>query len=71
MFNFCILSLQTGFSGNLIILSVLYYGGQMMNQSLITIGGLSSFLLYAAYVGISIGGYYYYIVIHLLCFQND
>lgn len=46
----------TGFSGNLIILSVLYYGGQMMSENIITIGGLSSFLLYAAYVGISIGG---------------
>ncbi|GIY79627.1 ATP-binding cassette sub-family B member 10, mitochondrial [Caerostris extrusa] len=42
--------------GNLIILSVLYYGGTMMNENQITIGSLSSFLLYAAYVGISIGG---------------
>ncbi|KAF8764683.1 hypothetical protein HNY73_022736 [Argiope bruennichi] len=47
---------MTGFSGNLIILSVLYYGGSMMSTNQITIGGLSSFLLYAAYVGISIGG---------------
>ncbi|KAG8192164.1 hypothetical protein JTE90_027805 [Oedothorax gibbosus] len=47
---------MTGFSGNLIILSVLYYGGFMMSEQQITIGGLSAFLLYAAYVGISIGG---------------
>ncbi|GFU54517.1 ATP-binding cassette sub-family B member 10, mitochondrial [Nephila pilipes] len=47
---------MTGFSGNLIILSVLYNGGSMMSTNQITIGGLSSFLLYAAYVGISIGG---------------
>ncbi|GIY24325.1 ATP-binding cassette sub-family B member 10, mitochondrial [Caerostris darwini] len=47
---------MTGFSGNLIILSVLYYGGTMMSENQITIGSLSSFLLYAAYVGISIGG---------------
>lgn len=48
--------LQTGFSGNMIILSVFYYGGIMMNESQITVGELSSFLLYAAFVGISIGG---------------
>lgn len=32
----------------------------MMNENTITIGALSSFLLYAAYVGISIGGKYAY-----------
>ena len=47
---------QTGFSGNMIILSVFYYGGIMMNESQITVGELSSFLLYAAFVGVSIGG---------------
>lgn len=46
----------TGFSGNLIILTVLYYGGLMMHDAEITVGDLSSFLMYAAYVGISIGG---------------
>lgn len=46
----------TGLSGNLIVLSVFYYGGMMMTESQITVGELSAFLLYAAYVGISIGG---------------
>lgn len=50
------LFLKTGFSGNMIILSVFYYGGIMMNESQITVGELSSFLLYAAFVGVSIGG---------------
>ncbi|XP_001604666.5 ATP-binding cassette sub-family B member 10, mitochondrial [Nasonia vitripennis] len=47
---------MTGLSGNAIILSVLYYGGVMLSDSTITVGNLSSFLLYAAYVGISMGG---------------
>ncbi|XP_008474017.1 ATP-binding cassette sub-family B member 10, mitochondrial [Diaphorina citri] len=46
----------TGLSGNAIILSVLYYGGVMVSYETITVGNLSSFLLYAAYIGISIGG---------------
>lgn len=46
----------TGLSGNIIVLSVLYYGGLLMVNSQITVGELSSFLLYAAYVGISLGG---------------
>ncbi|XP_053983168.1 ATP-binding cassette sub-family B member 10, mitochondrial [Hylaeus volcanicus] len=46
----------TGFSGNVIILSVLYYGGVMVSTSSITIGSLSAFLMYAAYVGISLSG---------------
>ena len=45
-----------GLSGNLIILSVLYNGGMMMNEAQITVGDLSAFLMYAAYVGISISG---------------
>lgn len=47
---------MTGFSGNIIILSVFYYGGIMMSEAQITVGELSSFLLYAAFVGVSIGG---------------
>lgn len=47
---------MTGFSGNVIILSVLYYGGAMISDSSLTVGSLSAFLMYAAYVGISING---------------
>lgn len=50
------LFLQTGLSGNVIILSVLYYGGVMVSDANITVGNLSSFLLYAAYIGVSLGG---------------
>ncbi|XP_076648336.1 ATP-binding cassette sub-family B member 10, mitochondrial [Halictus rubicundus] len=46
----------TGFTGNAIILSVLYYSGVMISNSTITVGSLSSFLLYTAYVGISLNG---------------
>lgn len=46
----------TGLSGNIIILSVLYYGGGLVTESALTVGQLSSFLLYAAYVGIALGG---------------
>lgn len=47
---------SSGLSGNLVVLSVLYYGGIMMTEAQITVGDLTSFLMYAAYVGISIGG---------------
>lgn len=47
---------MTGFSGNVIIISVLYYGGVMITSHTLTVGNLSSFLLYAAYIGVSIGG---------------
>ncbi|XP_046571175.1 ATP-binding cassette sub-family B member 10, mitochondrial-like [Haliotis rubra] len=46
----------TGVSGNAIVLSVFYYGGLMMTESQMTVGELSAFLLYAAYVGVSMGG---------------
>ncbi|CAD5121263.1 DgyrCDS9794 [Dimorphilus gyrociliatus] len=46
----------TGLSGNVIVLSVFYYGGIMMSTSSLTMGDLSSFLLYAAYVGVALGG---------------
>jgi ATP-binding cassette subfamily B (MDR/TAP) protein 10 len=45
-----------GFAGNFIILSVFYFGGGSIAENLITIGDLSSFLLYSAYVGIAISG---------------
>ncbi|XP_043284876.1 ATP-binding cassette sub-family B member 10, mitochondrial [Venturia canescens] len=47
---------MTGLSGNIIVLSVLYYGGVMITDATITVGNLSAFLLYAAYIGVSIGG---------------
>ncbi|KAF7282438.1 hypothetical protein GWI33_002668 [Rhynchophorus ferrugineus] len=47
---------MTGFSGHVIIISVLYYGGVMVSSQEITVGNLSSFLLYAAYIAISVGG---------------
>lgn len=40
----------------MIIISVLYYGGVMISSNDITVGNLTSFLLYAAYIGISVGG---------------
>lgn len=46
----------TGLSGNMIILSVLYYGGAMISDSSLTIGSLSAFLGYAVYVAISLNG---------------
>ncbi|XP_048520993.1 ATP-binding cassette sub-family B member 10, mitochondrial isoform X2 [Dendroctonus ponderosae] len=47
---------KTGFSGHVIIISVLYYGGVMVTSNELSIGHLSSFLLYAAYIGVSVGG---------------
>ncbi|XP_025831787.1 ATP-binding cassette sub-family B member 10, mitochondrial-like [Agrilus planipennis] len=47
---------MTGLTGNVIIISVLYYGGVMVSAHDITVGNLSSFLLYAAYIGVSLGG---------------
>uniref|UniRef100_A0A4W3HKD5 ATP binding cassette subfamily B member 10 n=1 Tax=Callorhinchus milii TaxID=7868 RepID=A0A4W3HKD5_CALMI len=46
----------TGLTGNLIILSVLYKGGLLMSTAHMTIGELSSFMMYAFWVGISITG---------------
>ncbi|KAL0983813.1 hypothetical protein UPYG_G00133090 [Umbra pygmaea] len=46
----------TGLSGNAIILSVLYKGGLLMASEHMTVGELSSFLMYAFWVGISIAG---------------
>ncbi|XP_056113121.1 ATP-binding cassette sub-family B member 10, mitochondrial [Rhinichthys klamathensis goyatoka] len=47
----------TGLSGNVIILSVLYKGGLLMASEAMTVGQLSSFLMYAFWVGISIAGF--------------
>jgi len=46
----------TGLSGNMIILTVLYYGGSLVTSDVITVGNLTSFVLYAAYVGIGFSG---------------
>ncbi|TEA40967.1 hypothetical protein DBR06_SOUSAS20710027, partial [Sousa chinensis] len=46
----------TGLSGNLIVLSVLYKGGLLMGSAHMTVGELSSFLMYTFWVGLSIGG---------------
>ena len=46
----------TGLSGNMIILTVLYYGGSLVTTDVITVGSLTSFILYAAYVGIGLSG---------------
>ncbi|XP_058022720.1 ATP-binding cassette sub-family B member 10, mitochondrial isoform X2 [Ahaetulla prasina] len=46
----------TGLSGNLIVLFVLYKGGLLMGGAHLTVGELSSFLMYAFWVGISIRG---------------
>lgn len=35
---------------------MLYSGGLLVGEQVITVGELSSFLLYAAYTGVSIGG---------------
>ena len=48
--------MQTGLSGNMIVLTVLYYGGSLVTSDIITVGNLTSFILYAAYVGIGFSG---------------
>ena len=47
---------MTGLSGNMIILTVLYYGGNLVTTDVITVGQLASFVLYSAYVGIGLSG---------------
>nr|XP_046240118.1 ATP-binding cassette sub-family B member 10, mitochondrial [Scatophagus argus] len=46
----------TGLSGNIMILSVLYKGGLLMASHHMSVGELSSFLMYTFWVGISIAG---------------
>ncbi|XP_075966407.1 ATP-binding cassette sub-family B member 10, mitochondrial [Anarhichas minor] len=46
----------TGLSGNIMILAVLYKGGLLMACQHMTVGELSSFLMYTFWVGISIAG---------------
>ncbi|PWY87184.1 ABC multidrug transporter Mdr2 [Aspergillus sclerotioniger CBS 115572] len=47
---------STGFMGNMTILTLLYVGGGMVQSGGITIGELTSFLMYTAYAGSSMFG---------------
>lgn len=47
---------STGFMGNMTILSLLYVGGGMVQSGAISIGDLTSFLMYTAYAGSSLFG---------------
>ena len=47
---------STGFMGNMTILSLLYVGGGMVSSGAISIGELTSFLMYTAYAGSSLFG---------------
>ncbi|CAI6340739.1 unnamed protein product [Periconia digitata] len=47
---------STGLMGNLTVIAVLYVGGGMVKNGTITIGELSSFLMYTAYAGSSMVG---------------
>ena len=47
---------STGFMGNMTILTLLYIGGAMVSNGTITIGELTSFLMYTAYAGSSLFG---------------
>jgi len=46
----------TGLAGNMIIITVLYYGGSLVTSNVLTVGNLASFVLYSAYVGIGLSG---------------
>merc|ERR1719220_1778703 len=46
----------TGMAGNMIVLTVLYYGGSLVTNDVLTVGNLASFVLYSAYVGIGLSG---------------
>eukprot|EP00842_Homolaphlyctis_polyrhiza_P004350 jgi/Hompol1/4916/HPOL_001861-RA len=45
-----------GFAGNIVTLAILYHGGVMVQNNLISVGELTSFFLYTVYVGMSIIG---------------
>eukprot|EP01134_Creolimax_fragrantissima_P006447 CFRG6447T1 len=45
---------STGMTGNFIMLGVLWYGGNMMQTGELTVGNLTSFLLYTVYVAASV-----------------
>ncbi|KAF9974547.1 ATP-binding cassette permease mdl1 [Actinomortierella ambigua] len=47
---------MAGFSGNMTILAILYSGGSMVMDSALTVGELTSHLMYTLYVGSSLAG---------------
>ncbi|CZS93289.1 probable multidrug resistance protein 2 [Rhynchosporium agropyri] len=47
---------SSGFLGNMTILALLYSGGSMVKSGVISIGDLTSFLMYTAYAGSSLFG---------------
>ncbi|KAK4561447.1 ATP-binding cassette permease mdl1 [Recurvomyces mirabilis] len=47
---------SSGFAGNMTFLALLYVGGGMVRDGIITIGDLTSFLMYAGYAGSSLFG---------------
>ncbi|KAJ4319770.1 ATP-binding cassette permease mdl1 [Neodidymelliopsis sp. IMI 364377] len=47
---------STGLMGNLTIIAILYVGGSMVKSGVISVGELSSFLMYTAYAGSSMVG---------------
>lgn len=47
---------SSGFFGNMTILALLYSGGSMVKNGMISIGDLTSFLMYTAYAGSSLFG---------------
>ncbi|KAL5114367.1 ATP-binding cassette permease mdl1 [Pleosporales sp. CAS-2024a] len=52
---------STGLMGNLTIIAILYVGGGMVKNGVISIGELSSFLMYTAYAGgsmVGLSGFY-------------
>lgn len=51
-----LMSQQTGFMGNMTILVLLYVGGGLVSSGGLTLGELTSFLMYTAYAGSSLFG---------------
>ncbi|KAH6590081.1 hypothetical protein BASA61_005374 [Batrachochytrium salamandrivorans] len=45
-----------GLSGNLVMLAILYHGGNMVQSGAISVGELTTFFLYTVYVGTSVFG---------------
>lgn len=52
----CVLTMITGLVGNSLVISVLYVGGLLVANGSITVGQLSSFMLYVIFTGSSVSG---------------